>query len=249
MTKLVNSKTYAFPGIGNIHVKRHGTTKRMTARWVNDELLVVVPAFCTIDTLVEFIKMNFNKILEIRPQPKINFDVLIDGCYSDFIFKCESFGGRVKITRELNNPLRGKKCNVIITVDKNYIESYGGICNSVVQNWLSKILLNEAESITYFDIIPYAKQKAQELGLSPRCWKVRKARTKLGSCSSTGIIALSPQICFMPLELVDYIICHELAHLTEMNHSAAFHKLCNQYCNGREAEYSARVRNFKFIVS
>lgn len=249
MTKFVNSKTYAFPGIGNIHVKRHGTTKRITARWNNDELLVVVPAFCTMDALAQFIRQNFDKILEIRPQPKIQFDVLIDGCYSDFIFKCESFGGRVKVTREKNNPLRGKKSNVTITVDKNYIEQYGGISNSLVQNWLLKILLDEAEASTYFDIIPYAKLKAKELGLNPRVWKVRRARTKLGSCSSTGIIALSPQICFMPLELVDYIICHELAHLTEMNHSAAFHKLCNQYCNGHEAEYSARVRKFKFIVS
>lgn len=249
MPKYIDTCVFSHPKLGNIRVKRHGSTKHISARWVDNEVRVVVPAFCLVECFYDFINANIDKILALRPQPKIQFDVLIDGCYADFIFKCESFGGRVKCTREKNNPLRGKKRNVIITVDRNYIASYGGISNPAVQNWLERILLNEAELSTIFDIIPHAQLKAKELGLSPREWKVRKARTKLGSCSSTGIITLSPQLGLMPPELVDYIICHELAHLTEMNHSAAFHKLCNQYCNGHEAEYSARVRKFKFIVS
>lgn len=43
-----------------------------------------------------------------------------------------------------------------------------------------------------------------------------------GSCSSSNNINLSFRALFAPSEVLDYIIIHELAHLTERNHSPAF---------------------------
>lgn len=46
--------------------------------------------------------------------------------------------------------------------------------------------------------------------------------TNWGSCSSHGNVNLSTRLLFAPVEVQDYVILHELAHLVELNHSDRF---------------------------
>jgi predicted metal-dependent hydrolase len=48
------------------------------------------------------------------------------------------------------------------------------------------------------------------------------ARSRWGSCSVDGSIRLNWRLIHLPPHLIDYVIAHEMAHLIEMNHSAAF---------------------------
>jgi predicted metal-dependent hydrolase len=48
------------------------------------------------------------------------------------------------------------------------------------------------------------------------------ARTRWGSCHSSGRIHLNWRLIQMPAHLLDYVVAHEVAHLLEMNHSARF---------------------------
>lgn len=47
------------------------------------------------------------------------------------------------------------------------------------------------------------------------------ARTRWGSCSATSI-RLNWRLVHLPLDLIDYVVAHELAHLEQMNHSPRF---------------------------
>ena len=49
-----------------------------------------------------------------------------------------------------------------------------------------------------------------------------------GSCSSKSNLNFSTRLLFAPEDVQDYVIIHELAHLTEMNHSDKFWKLVEQ---------------------
>ncbi len=66
---------------------------------------------------------------------------------------------------------------------------------------------------------------AQALNLPEPPFRLSRAKTRWGSCNSRGIIHLNWRLIQMPLHLVDYVVAHELSHLIEMNHSAAFWKL------------------------
>jgi predicted metal-dependent hydrolase len=63
---------------------------------------------------------------------------------------------------------------------------------------------------------------APRMGVLPREIKLSKAKTQWGCCTAAGLVRLNVQLIKLPLHLIDYVVVHELAHLCEMNHSAAF---------------------------
>ncbi len=54
---------------------------------------------------------------------------------------------------------------------------------------------------------------------------LKNHKSKWGSCSSVGNINISSRLLLAPEDVLDYVCIHELAHLTEKNHSKNFWKL------------------------
>jgi predicted metal-dependent hydrolase len=59
---------------------------------------------------------------------------------------------------------------------------------------------------------------------------VRAQRSRWGSCSPTGRISLNWRLVQLPPSVSDYVMLHELAHLTHLNHSARFWKEVERIC-------------------
>ncbi len=51
---------------------------------------------------------------------------------------------------------------------------------------------------------------------------IKDMHSRWGSCSAKGRVNLYWGLVTLPLELADYVVVHELAHLLELNHSPAF---------------------------
>lgn len=82
------------------------------------------------------------------------------------------------------------------------------------------------------------------IGVSPRAVRVSSARTQWGSCSARGVVSLNWHLVKLPLPLIDYVVIHELAHLKEMNHSAAFWRVVESVCPDFE-ELRKRLRDIR----
>jgi predicted metal-dependent hydrolase len=63
---------------------------------------------------------------------------------------------------------------------------------------------------------------AQRGGVRPLGWRLSSARTRWGSCNEDGRIWLNWRLLFYPIEVIDYVVAHELAHLAELNHGPRF---------------------------
>jgi hypothetical protein len=57
---------------------------------------------------------------------------------------------------------------------------------------------------------------------------IKNQRSRWGSCSAKGNLNFNYKIVYLPENVADYIIVHELCHLKEMNHSPAFWSLVAQ---------------------
>ncbi len=85
---------------------------------------------------------------------------------------------------------------------------------------------HEAERLFAERVAHYAAM----LDVVPRSVRLSSAKTQWGCCTACGAVRLNRQLVRLPLRLVDYVVVHELAHLREMNHSAAFWAVVGSVC-------------------
>lgn len=83
---------------------------------------------------------------------------------------------------------------------------------------LSDWLKDEAER----DLEARVAIHAKTLGVSVKSIRLRSQSTRWGSCSSSGRLNFNWRLVLAPGFVLDYVAAHEVAHLVEMNHSAAF---------------------------
>ena len=84
---------------------------------------------------------------------------------------------------------------------------------------------------------PQLQALAARHGLAVRRILIRNQRTRWGSCSRAGVIALNFRLVQMPGAVREYVLLHELMHLRQQNHSRRFWRLVEDVCpEFREAE-------------
>lgn len=66
--------------------------------------------------------------------------------------------------------------------------------------------------------------------------KITSAEKRWGSCGPEKNLSFSWKLVLAPLEVVDYVVVHELSHIKEMNHSRAYWNTVRRILPGFEAQ-------------
>lgn len=124
-----------------------------------------------------------------------------------------------------------------------------GVLTVTVPTWMSRA--EEAHWVATMSGRFRRKMSTERIDLADRCSTLarrhdlprpREVRwsddmlTQWGSCTpATGIIRISTRIARFPDWVIDYVLVHELAHLEEANHSAAFWRLVHRFPKAERA--------------
>jgi predicted metal-dependent hydrolase len=80
-------------------------------------------------------------------------------------------------------------------------------------------------------VLLYVDKISQELNVTVNQIRFQRMKSQWGSCSSQGNINFNLYLKYLPSNLIEYIVYHELAHLIEMGHNKKFWNLISNRFN------------------
>ena len=222
---------------GKVFITVRSNMRNITMRWKGGSLYMNVPLGAS--------KADVEQALnDLRPKLRQSMSKNDSSYHIGQVIEC--FGFNIVIgeqTKYHDRIIFSKNDNVVTASVPHGLD----LTTHNSKEWISKALKmiahNEAARL-----LPLAKRVAERLGLTPERFEIGRGLRKLGHCTPKHVIQLSANLLFLPEELIEYIICHELAHLTQMNHSPQFHALVNQYVNGQEKLLEQKLKAFQWPV-
>lgn len=241
MASYVCSQKVLYPPFGVVQLKVSGNARRFTARWAGGTLVVVVPPRTSADEVRRALGAMEKELMANRPRQFFTDDMRIGP--EDF---------NLHLYRSTRIPRSGA---VIIDDDG---DGFPAVCfgadldlaNPGVEKFITKAIMRVCDRRFDDLLLKPASRTVAELNLAVRPKAVQPGTgfRRLGLCTSEGVITLSKALCMAPPQLRHYVICHELAHLTYMDHSAAFKALLDRYLDGRRVALERLQRSFRFPV-
>ena len=188
----------------NPDFRPHKRAKKIKLRYdaKSDRAIITLPRFTSKRTALKFASNHINWLIEQRinsPKPvylEHGSEIPILGFSKTIIHKPE-LPAQVDLTDDeiiVGGPLEGLSVRI--------------------ENFLKKLARKKIE--------PLAIAMAQKTNKSFRKIYIRDTKSRWGSCSSSGNLSFSWRLIMTPPDILEYVVAHEISHLSEMNHSHNF---------------------------
>ncbi len=116
----------------------------------------------------------------------------------------------LKIVKDKNDYLEFSNNEFVMHVNKDKVKT-------IYEKWLfniSSIIFNQF--IEKYSIL---------LNIRPKKILIKNLKSRWGSATYKGIINLNVNLIKAPIEVIEYVVLHEMSHLIEKNHSHRFWKI------------------------
>ena len=104
---------------------------------------------------------------------------------------------------------------VVLTARKD-----SGVIEAAVKEWY----LEQAKRVVSKRVRFYQNRMQEQV----ESIRIKDVKSRWGSCSSKRNLNFNWRLVMAPMEVLDYVVVHELCHLREMNHSKAFWNLVEE---------------------
>lgn len=162
----------------------------------------------------------FHEVLESRIEnnPELKLRFISRGYTDGQQIQVGATSYRLHLLFEERRSVSGKRINQELYLKINR-ELSGAALQKAIKTVLSKLIAAHQ--------LPAIRERLETINRehfrhSIKEVKLRHLQSRWGSCSSTGNITLSTRLLFAPPEVIDYVIIHELSHLSVFDHSPAF---------------------------
>ena len=105
------------------------------------------------------------------------------------------------------------------------------------QTHLDRFYKNEAQE----QIPSHVESWVEKMNLAPTAIRFRKTKRQWGSCSGKNVLNFNTMLMKLPLDVIQYIIVHELAHIRHKHHQKAFWQLVESHL----PDYKSRIKELK----
>lgn len=243
ITPTVAGGTTSHPLIGEVKLRVHPDTRKVTFRWTAGTARVTIPRGLTASQVASLIDRIAPKLARMKPSVEFYDGKVIDTPFVSLRYEASQSVAPSRLIGRIDRPTSDGRRAATIS-----FHQAADTDDPAFQNNISRYSAKVAAHIAGNELLQMAADIADRVNVHPRSWTLGSGTRVLGSCSSLGRITLSRYLLFFPTELVEYIIIHELAHLIHHDHSPRFHSEVNRMCGGREAELQRQLRDYKWPI-
>ncbi|RLA08112.1 MAG: hypothetical protein DRQ51_03635 [Gammaproteobacteria bacterium] len=118
-----------------------------------------------------------------------------------------------------------ERMNIEILIPLKTINLHGNIKN---KNLVILSIKKALKVIAHEKLTILLQNSAKKYNLPYNKLTIKDNKTNWGSCSAQKNINLTIKLLFLPFELLEFIMIHELCHTVHLNHSVDFWNLCRQ---------------------
>lgn len=126
----------------------------------------------------------------------------------------------------------------------NELIDIDGLNDEELQLRLKKFYISSCKMIISERIKIYEKQ----LRVKAKKVEIVESRTKWGTCNSDRELTFNYRLVMAPIEVIDYVIVHELCHLIHMNHDRSFWRLVGSIFKDYKKRQEYLMINGKYMT-
>lgn len=219
------------PLVQRLRIRRFRTSKRIRLRIDEKGILLTAPFSISDNKLQEFFMKHRDWVEKqlMRMDEKMSvFSIRIDKEEKYFLVE-----GRWVLVEEQEKSVDWVQIQYthekIDVVYPQLLRNRGDL-EERLKDWLKDQTVQKAEQ--------FVSDNTERIHVLPKRLRISAAKSKWGSCTSKGVVSLHYRLLQLPPLALEYVLCHELAHLVHMNHGPLFweevHRLMPNYKDGNE---------------
>ncbi len=221
------------PELGEITIIRKPRAHRIILRVRGGIIYATLPYVCPITLLKEILDNNIEKL---KKQVATTRQRVIDW---DFTLKSPCFYLKLHRSNNSDTHITGENGVYILSCPQS-IDFSDDNTQKRLRDGIKGALRHRAKLI----LPQRLAQLAAQHNIKYNNVTIRDSHSRWGSCSTQGSISLSIYLVLLPIELIDYVLRHELCHTIHMDHSPQFWALLDKLCGTSSKELRNKLKSY-----